>query len=602
MNSLKADFFSEEKVNLPLSNSEQKSDPPRVLLTHYNVITLLVLILFAFLTFTNNAFSQPMKSLYEQIIQDNNLSFITVTRTSNQITLKINYTNLNYSIDSTENGWYINMESFCSSGIQGAPDLPYRAYTLELPANVIFSSINTTIDSIYPTAAGNYTPFKPVIQTIDTIVYDEPDEIIYNTDAYYPYNPINISSPTNMRNWVFIGFGLYPFQYNPVTGNLLKVDSIEFVINFEVSRDSIPIDSTKVPGYCIITTQAIKDRSAKLEEFRLSKERIGFDCFVVTVDSLDNCNFSNLQAPGERPERIRRYLKENYIEKNIEYSLLIGNPKPKNPFEPNKEVGDVPMKYILTHINANYKENYWKTKEVKKNKYSTDYYYADLTGNWDLDGDEFYGESCLNYCFYNQYPPGITNDTFSIKYEGWIIIPYNTNTTPPSIYKGNFFATYNDGFRLWINDTLCNNTNINSKYYFSDSNSWSDNIEGYGYTSPDTSNFFRSGDTLKIKIEYYNKKNNYFLRFYYRGYSETNTIPNTWFFCGDSIQNSAQGGLKANYYNNLSLYSTPAEIQFIKGPNLTLDIGDQGENGVDFLPEVQIGRVPVYDYNYCVLD
>jgi len=104
-----------------------------------------------------------MKSLYEQIIQDNNLSFITVTRTTNQITLKINYTNLDYSIDSTENGWYINMENFGSSGIQGAPDLPYRNYMLELPSNVDVNSINKFEINIYPVFMAAKNTFKPFI-------------------------------------------------------------------------------------------------------------------------------------------------------------------------------------------------------------------------------------------------------------------------------------------------------------------------------------------------------------------------------------------------------------------------------------------------------
>ena len=222
-----------------------------------------------------------MKFLYDQIIQENNLSFITVTRTTNQITLKINYTNLNYTVDSTENGWYINMENFGGNGPQGHPDLPYRTYTLELPANVIFSSINATIDSIYSSAAGNYSPFKPVIQIIDTIVYDEPDEIIYNTDAYYPTNPISISSPSNMREWVFLGFELYPFQYNPVTGDLIKIDSVEYIINFNVNpeRDgTVTLDSTKVPGFCIIITQELVSNSSRLYSFCQSKRKIGFDC------------------------------------------------------------------------------------------------------------------------------------------------------------------------------------------------------------------------------------------------------------------------------------------------------------------------------------
>ncbi len=595
MNTLKADFFTEEKVNLSLSNSEPKSvspPSPRVLLTHCNVITLLVLILSSFLTITNNALSQPMKFLYDQIIQENNLSFITVTKTTNQITLKIDYSNLNYSIDSTEYGWYINMENFGGNGPQGHPDLPYRTYTLELPANVILSSISTTLDSIYSTIAGNYTPFKSVVVYVDTIVLDEQNEEIYNTNANYPANPISITSPSNMREWVFIGFELYPFQYNPVTGDLIKIDSIEYIISFDLGPEKdIPSDSTNVPGYCIITTQAIKDSSVKLEDFTLSKERIGFDCFIVTVDSLDNCNFSNLQSPGERPERIRRYLQENYIEKNIEYVLLIGNPDPNDQFADNDNIGDVPMKMTYPQNTNLYRKQY----DFYTSPRPTDLYYSDLTGNWDLDGDLLYGE-IWNYNNNLSPFPGLINDTsHSIRWTGFII----KNSIPLK-----FRAFYKDGVKIWINDTLLDNNNNNSRYYWSDSNSWSNHQ--WGKTAE--SNFFND-DTLRIKVEFFkNNKDSWLLLDYLTSENQwfSDSIPNSFF--KQDYYGTLQPGLVAEYFNNTSLLVPPDTTCIVSNIQLNNAKGDKGLDisnniyGVNFLPEVIIGRIPVYDNNIYYLD
>jgi len=538
-----------------------------------------------------------MKSLYEQIIQDNNLSFITVTRTTNQITLKINYTNLDYSIDSTENGWYINMENFGSSGIQGAPDLPYRNYMLELPSNVDVNSINESVINIYSVSIGAYNTFKPVIMYSDSIVLDELNEEIYNTNNNYPLNPISSAKPSIMRNWIFLGIELYPFQYNPVSGNLTKIDSIEYVLNFDLGPErDIPYDSTKVPGYCIITTQAIKDSSEKLEEFRLSKERIGYDCFVVTVDSLDNCNFTNLQEPGERPERIRRYLQENYVEKNIEYVLFIGDPTPHNPLELNYQDDKVPMKSVLNFVPvAQYNLN--RPYSPSYLEYVTDYYYADLTGNWDLDNDGIFGEN-NSYFKPNQL---INTSTYSIKYEGWLIIPYQSDN---SSYSGYFEAFYSDGFKLYINDSLLSYNNGNGFYYWTDQNNWDENVYGYGRTSYSPQYYYSSGDTLKIKIEYRNKENDGFIYFRYSPLPiETGRrIPNSWFRYGNTLASSLSGGLKASFYNNYYLSDTAVATQNAVTPSNYYVNNDEGEGGVDILPEVYVGRIPVYNNEYQIMD
>ena len=78
------------------------------------------------------------------------------------------------------------------------------------------------------------------------------------------------------------------------------------------------------------------------------------------------------QAPNGTAEKIRQWLVNNYLSYSIEYVLLIGNPSP---------TGNVPMKMCWPRRGeASYQES------------PTDYFYADLTGNWDLDGDGYFGE------------------------------------------------------------------------------------------------------------------------------------------------------------------------------------------------------------------
>ncbi len=118
------------------------------------------------------------------------------------------------------------------------------------------------------------------------------------------------------------------------------------------------------PGYVIITTSTIADsETVNLEDFAEYKETRGFTVSVIT-----EANFGG--GVGDTAvENIRDWLKSNYETLDIEYVLLIGNPDPNNP-DPNDSV---PMKMIGGEVTP------------------TDTYYADLTGDWDIDDDDLYG-------------------------------------------------------------------------------------------------------------------------------------------------------------------------------------------------------------------
>ena|GEM_PF-4333530 len=124
-------------------------------------------------------------------------------------------------------------------------------------------------------------------------------------------------------------------------------------------------------NYVIITTSAIENHSASLSSFIAHKQSLGYNVLVITEDEFGH--FAG-PAPDQRAEKIRTWLKAHYARLGIEYVLLIGDPAPNGSGECS-----IPMKMC------------WP--EYPSYDAPTDYYYADLTGDWDYDGDGLYGEA-----------------------------------------------------------------------------------------------------------------------------------------------------------------------------------------------------------------
>jgi hypothetical protein len=130
-------------------------------------------------------------------------------------------------------------------------------------------------------------------------------------------------------------------------------------------------DSTASPGYAVVIPEKLRKASKRLADFIKHKQALGMTVTVVTEKELASIKVG---PEGGDAERVRSWLQANYIKLSLRYVLLVGNPDPSR--------AGVPMK--LTHA------------MVKHHKYPmtppSDYYYADLTGNWDLDGDGKVGE------------------------------------------------------------------------------------------------------------------------------------------------------------------------------------------------------------------
>lgn len=327
------------------------------------------------------------------------------------------------------------------SGTPGAPLLPTYTLTFVVPQNVSLSDISVTLKNLEETElAGTFDiegalPLSNDGEIIwpDTLtIVDGKDVAIYTTDLYYPAS--NIGSPNfgKYHDYKLVEVPVNPYRYNPVTktlkvitgGTVVLTDSqgnelssnrsalpaartatvqnfsmntenyakqnqksaqkellSSFVVNIEeteyysneeaMTTESFSRMSSSVSGiynYVIITTEEIKTSSTKLAEFVAAKEAFGYSVLVAT-ESIWGGGTGNTAS-----ENIRGWLKSNYRSMAIEYVLLIGNPVAGS--------GDVPMKqtYPKTGNNNSYYEA------------PTDFYYAELSGNWDIDGDGRYGE------------------------------------------------------------------------------------------------------------------------------------------------------------------------------------------------------------------
>lgn len=334
----------------------------------------------------------------------------------NQVTIQLQSNG--YNITKDADGFdVIDMDGFSIRYITGEPMVPIGVTKVLLPPDVNISSVKLEVISEETKLLdGTYnirpSPEPRISDSNDA--YDSSNQnsdvrsAVYLNDTLYPEENILLLPYSQMRKWLFVPIQFMPFKYNPVQKTLTIIENATVTISYEllpatsaetsailndvVMDDLAPDmfvnydqlrDSYRAQGssnaapsatgrYVIITTNAIKSGSTKLNAFIAHKQSLGYTVSVVT-----ETDFGGLtgQAPNHKAEKIRQWLKNNYVSLGIKYVLLIGNPSPYESTE-----GDIPMKMC------------WPRPRSYILEAPTDAFYADLTGNWNIDSDAEYGE------------------------------------------------------------------------------------------------------------------------------------------------------------------------------------------------------------------
>ncbi len=118
-------------------------------------------------------------------------------------------------------------------GDEGAPDIPGNGHFIATPqgskARLLVNGFDKTVYSNIELAPA---PRIPKANEDGPLHYEKNMEI-YSKDAYYPAEPFKISEKTLIRGVDAVMLGITPFQYNPVTKELIVYHNIDLEVVFE---------------------------------------------------------------------------------------------------------------------------------------------------------------------------------------------------------------------------------------------------------------------------------------------------------------------------------------------------------------------------------
>lgn len=207
----------------------------------------------------------------------------------------------------------ITIPGFSSMSTPGKPALPLKVENVLLPGNARVHV--EVIDSESHTFTG-YMVQPALTPATDTEGADPPqfviDQTTYNTNDYYPANPVYVHQESFIRGNKVAGIAIAPVQFNPVTGTLrvytrlryrITYDSglsfqdmadnssphyLEMYRNIAINEDQIPKYAASYKGdeqdidYIIVTHN---DLLASADSLALWRSMTGYRVEIISSDS-----------------------------------------------------------------------------------------------------------------------------------------------------------------------------------------------------------------------------------------------------------------------------------------------------------------------------
>ena len=120
---------------------------------------------------------------------------------------------------------------------EGAPDLPGYSRMIAMPQGA--TAVVNIISSQTELLTGIEVAPAPRIpdETEDGPLFYKKNDKIYSKNEFYPANPVYLSDPSKIRGVDVVTVGISPFQYNPVSKELLIFKNITIEIKFIGGND-----------------------------------------------------------------------------------------------------------------------------------------------------------------------------------------------------------------------------------------------------------------------------------------------------------------------------------------------------------------------------
>ena len=312
----------------------------------------------------------------------------------------------------TVNGW-----TRCNS--PGQPSLPAVFRRFLLPPDADISSVTLKVVSVSgrSISVGKVAPVPLMLADGNLPNWkDGENPAAYGSDSLFPSSVVEVVGTGADGRWRFVNLRFSPFRYNPKSRELYITESIAFKLLWkETAPSPFPIGgerpkvgfvnytemaklyknkvgawlpATQPFDILIVAPQAVIDAGA-LSNYISHRTEQGYSVAVKSIEEIES-NYTG----DELADKIRECVREFYNNNGIRYLLLVGDPDPDNNEEASDTVGSVPMKMCWARKGSGDADDWSQSP--------TDYYYSDLTGNWDADGDGYYGEAYKVYDVYGE--------------------------------------------------------------------------------------------------------------------------------------------------------------------------------------------------------
>lgn len=312
---------------------------------------------------------------------------------------------------------------------EGAPNLPGVARCYVIPQGT--SLVDAEVEVVSEVSLGTGLDILPVRMAV---IGSDPGPFLPDPLIYLSASPWPAERVVEIVNGNRTGFRLgtvqfTPFSWNPVTGELRMVTEARVTLTWE-SDPSVPVltlgEAQVAHAAGLISSFVANpgDLAALAPAVRPSNGTdwstwvcIGASTHQATVQPLVNLrNSMGMTAEYvttewiyanytgyDTQEKIRNYLKDAYQNHGLQYALIIG------------DWGET------QRISKLY------TGGMTLNE-TTDLYYSDLDGTWDLDGDHLYGENTDGLDYYSDISVGrfSTNNATQVQTQVQKTIEYET--------------------------------------------------------------------------------------------------------------------------------------------------------------------------------
>jgi hypothetical protein len=309
----------------------------------------------------------------------------------------------------------------------GYPELPIKYINLIIPTNQMVENISLSLSNgeKYDLDYLVY-PVQPGIPT--SIYYVQPEfvEPVYDLEETYPSEIVKVVHDGYFDgNNHIITLAVSPVQYVPLSNQIIFYSEIIITMQMESSTppgivilnrlasdqalyDNILLTMVDNPEdvtayqikpitkngfdeqlfgnyrYVVITSNALKSAFNKFVEW---KRRKGWNISVVTTEEILSTYSGDLiSGIYDDAGKIRQFLFESYKGGTV-FALLAGHYTPEG-------ATIVPFRYGAGYDNCDW-------RDISADKIPADLYFADFSGDWEVDGDIRYGEPTNDYTDYH---------------------------------------------------------------------------------------------------------------------------------------------------------------------------------------------------------